>query len=156
MYTVTLMTGRGVEQSLNNSVFAQNMSARFRPSIHITVKGVIFQDRRQPHTHTGDIHNNNNMINSTMCSFSAMLMLSGQSIISLMGMWLVKLMTLCWCSVIRVKCNPDIRISVKALLSEHVPIYRCILILYMFFFQTTNKLEWLSVICVEWFPGKFS
>jgi len=56
------------------------------------------------HTHTHGIHNNN-MVDSTMCSFRAVFMSSRQSIISLMGIWSATLMTLCWCSVIRVKCN---------------------------------------------------
>lgn len=58
-----------------------------------------------PQIDTHNIHNNN-MINSTMCSLSAVLMLSGQSINSLMGMWVAAL-TLSWCSVIRVKCNSE-------------------------------------------------
>lgn len=76
------------------------MSVRFQglPALPITVNCVIAHGFRQPHTH--NIHNN--MINSPICSFSAALMLSGQSITRLMGM---RTVTLCWCSFIRATCT---------------------------------------------------
>lgn len=95
MSTVSLVTGREAWSRADTIQYLSKYVSPVPglPGLHITVKSVIVHDSHT-HTRTHNVHNNN-MIDSTMCSFSAALMLSGQSIISLMGMWSATLMTLC-------------------------------------------------------------
>lgn len=111
--SVTLITGRDRRDAKMTQLnICPNMSVRFRrsrPAHYGEMCNCPWpQIETHKHTHTQtSVHNNNTMINSTMCSVRAVLMLSGQSINPLMGMWLAALVTLCGCSVIRVKCSSE-------------------------------------------------
>lgn len=91
------------------------MSVWFRPARTAHYCEMCNCPRPQSATHT-QTNYNNNIINSTICSFCTVLMLWGQSIMSLMGTWMVTLVTLCRRSYILLLGWSAIKIKMHVLL----------------------------------------